>query len=91
MIRSVKLSTKSGNINKKDSLESFQRIYSNTVLKIIKHIWEFGYTNKNKTKFNANKKEFNLDSNLDNNFLKQFDKKIYREVRGLLVRIDWRL
>lgn len=73
MIRSVKLSTKSGNINKKDSLESFQRIYSNTVLKIINHIWEFGYTNKNKTKFNANKKEFNLDSNLDNNFLKQFD------------------
>jgi len=79
MIRSIKITTKYSNKQKKHSLECFQKEYSLVVERIINHIWNYGYTNKNLTKFDAKKKFWNLDSNLDNNFLKQFDNGLFTQ------------
>lgn len=79
MIRSIKITTKYSNRQKKHSLECFQKEYSLVVERIINYIWNYGYTNKNLTKFDAKKKLWNLDSNLDNNFLKQFDNDLFTQ------------
>ena len=79
MIRSIKVVTKYSNKQKKHSLECFQKEYSLVVERIITHIWNFGYTNKNLSKFDSKKKLWNLDSNLNNNFLKQFDNGLFTQ------------
>lgn len=79
MIRSIKLTTKYSNKNKRYSLECFRKEYSLVVQKIIDHIWTHGYINKNKTNFDSQKKSWNLDINLDNEFLKQFNNGIFTQ------------
>ena len=79
MIRSVKVTTKYANKNKKHSLECFQKEYTSVVQNIIDHIWKNGYKNQNNTIFNSEKRQWNLDSNLDNNFLKQFDNGLFTQ------------
>ena len=77
MIRSIKLTNKYSNPMKIYDIEYFQREYTNIVNDIINHIWKFGYENKNRSKFNADKHKYYLDTNLDNIFLKQFDYGIF--------------
>ena len=79
MIRSIKVTTKYSNRQKKHSLECFQKEYSLVVERIINYIWNYGYINKNQTQFDSKKKLWNLDSNLDNNFLKQFDNGLFTQ------------
>ena len=79
MIRSIKITTKYSNEQKKHSLECFLKEYSLVVERIINHIWNCGYTNKNLTQFDSKKKLWNLDSNLDNSFLKQFDNGLFTQ------------
>lgn len=73
MIRSTRVTTKFSNTNKQQILSEFVEEYSKVTQSIIEHIWKNGYTNQNKAVFNSEKKQFNLESNLNNEFLKQFD------------------
>jgi transposase len=79
MIRSIKVTTKYSNRQKKHSLECFQKEYSLVVERIINHIWNYGYINKNQTQFDSKKRQWNLDSNLNNEFLKQFDNGVFTQ------------
>lgn len=79
MIRSVKITTKYSNKNKKNSIELFLKEYAKVTQLIINHIWNYGYINKNKKEFNVYKKHFDLDSNLNNEFLKQFDNELFTQ------------
>jgi len=79
MIKSVKVTNKYSNENKQQTMESFVEEYSLVCLRIIHHIFNEGYTNKNGTKFNNDKKQYELDSNLDNTFLKQFDNNLFTQ------------
>src|ERR1035437_3859039 len=77
MIRSIKLTNKYSNPMKIYDLKYFQREYTQIINDIINHIWKFGYTNLNKSKFNVDKSKYQLDTKLDNTFLKQFDYGIF--------------
>ena len=79
MIRSVKVTTKYANKSKINLLESFQIEYTKVVQRIVSHIWINGYINKNNTIFDFNKKKFDLDANLNNDFLKQFDNGLFTQ------------
>ena len=73
MIRSVKQSTKYANTNKIFLIADFVEDFSKTTLDIIYAIFTFGYINSNKKHFNFDKGYLDLDSNLDNEYLKQFN------------------
>ena len=79
MIRSAKITNKYANKIKKEMLKMFVKEYSEVTKNIIEYIWNNGYTNKNKTRFNPKKRQFELEGNLDNNFLKQFDNGMFTQ------------
>ena len=73
MIRSTCVSTKYSNINKKELINKFINDYSEVVKSIINDICINGYKNNKICCFNLEKRDLNLDSNLDNEYLKQFN------------------
>ncbi len=79
MVRSVKVTNKYSNKTKRTLIDSFIVEYTKTVNEIINHIWNYGYTNQNKTKFNSSRRFWDLDSNLNNEFLKQFDNGLFTQ------------
>lgn len=79
MIRSVKVTTKYSNSHKLNQIKLFQEEYTKLVGRIIHDIWTNGYINQNGTIFDQKKKEFHLESNLNNTFLKQFDNEIFTQ------------
>jgi putative transposase len=79
MVRSVKITTKRANTNKKSLLEDFLMDYSDLCMAIIVDIFENGYTNQNKSKFSIKRKKYNLESNLNNEYLKQFDNGLFTQ------------
>lgn len=73
MIKSVKLTNKYQNKNKQEIISNFVEEYSNVCLSIIQYIFQHGYQNQDGTVFNDSKKQYELETKLDNHFLKQFN------------------
>ena len=84
MIRSVKLTNKYSNPMKIYDLEYFQREYTNIVNDIINHIWKFGYENKNRSKFNADKHKYYLA------YMKNSDNALPNFQKTEVSKLEWK-
>lgn len=79
MIRSANITLKYSNTNKLSQVQDFVIEYSNVCRTIIAHIFNNGYINSDKSTFKITSKRYDLDSNLDNEFLKQFDNGLFTQ------------
>ena len=79
MIRSSNITLKYSNSIKRYEIGDFVSEYSNVCRNIIIYIFQNGYINSDGSSFDIKRKQYNLNSNLDNEFLKQFDNGLFSQ------------